>query len=111
MTTLRKHRFSGDIAKEIQTLKDIAGCYNHFLASYESSQMQVAKAQIQLNKILIWKEINKLQEEYDNVMIEARLIGKEVEASKPKMDQYKYTELEDKAIMLFNSDKRYTITE
>lgn len=112
MTTSTGLRFSGIIANEIQNLKDIIGCYKHFEASYEASQMPVAKAQVQLNKIVARKHLSELEAELHAVYQVAREAGKERPApEKPQWINYKFSPLEERALLLDRADKRYTIHE
>lgn len=91
---------------ERETLRQIDSCYKHFLASYEASKMPVANAQIQLNRITISKEINKLtlmiDEEKANVVQEVKGTVREKHVSTPEQTE---------AVMLFNKDPRFSITE
>lgn len=105
---LKAERTLIDIQTEIEELKSVLGCYNHFLASYGSSQMKVAYVQVQINKAIINKSINELHLEID-------------EAKAGLMEQFKIpvtvrrvydaSPQEQQAIKNFNSDKRFTITE
>lgn len=110
MSSIVYHRPIRIIASEIAELRQVAGCYNYFLASYESSQMPEARLQVQLNKSIIWKTINALEVEKHEAEMYAREIGKEVER-RMKFENYQYSPLEDAAIKAFNSDRRYSITE
>lgn len=91
---------------ELETMQDIRGCYNHFLTSYESSKMPIANAQVQLNKAILNKEINLLHLDIDEakagVVEEIKGTIRERHVASPEQME---------AIMLFNKDKRFTITE
>lgn len=107
-TSLKNLRTSQEVFTEMEVLREVRGCYNHFLASFESNEMKVAAVQVQLNKIAINKALNELQLELDAIQAGIKLL-----TPQPTTKRYTYqpTESEDRAIMLFNSDKRFTITE
>lgn len=107
-TSLKNLRTSQEVFTEMKVLREVRGCYNHFLASLESNEMKVAAVQVQLNKIAINKALNELQLELDAIQAEIKLL-----TPQPTTKRYTYrpTESEDRAIMLFNSDKRFKITE
>jgi hypothetical protein len=95
------------IAAEIVELNAIKSAYNHYLASYEASVNVENATQVKNNKV---KLINTLQNLYA-----ALHRAEQEQQTKPiqrlQMKNYNYTEKEKSAIMHFNADRRFTITE
>lgn len=109
LADIKKLRNSIEVYTELETLKEIRGCYNHFLASYEANDMKVAAVQIQLNRIVVNKAINELYLELDEIKA---LVMHNINAEPTTLRYtYKATPDEVKAIMSFNTDPRFTITE
>ena len=94
------------IQSELEHLKEIRGCYNHFLTSYEASKMPITNAYVQLNRTIINKEINALYLEIDKVkssiVHEVKVTVRETHVPTPEFIE---------AITHFNNNKNYTITE
>ena len=105
-------------------LSAIKSTYNHFLASYEA-QVEVENAtQVEANKRVVCEKLKKLYMELEEVK-HRHSNGKSASSNETpaahnqqdgtillmKFEPYIATELEERAIMLFNSDRRYTITE
>ena len=103
-------RALSEVAAEIRECEKILSCYNHFIPSYEASQMPVANVQIQLNRIVIKKTLRELHAEWHEVRT-ATLPPMVTEARPVTMETYIASPLEEAAIIAFNTDKRYCITE
>ena len=116
------------IRAEIVELSVIKSTYTHFLASYEA-QVEVENAtQVEINKVIISEHLQKLYTElYEwealnryatNNKYNTKDDEKQTADTKPNSDKlrmkfepYIATELEERAIIHFNSDKRFKITE
>lgn len=108
---LLKLRTPQQITKDIIELSAVKSAYNHFLASYESMQMPDACAEIKKNLSTIFESLKQLYAELavikgciKNIVVPVELPNNNEEAETLK-------QLNDRAIMLFNSDRRFTITE
>ena len=111
-------RTTNTIAAEIVELSVIKSAYNHFLASYESQQQVENTTLVRENKLVVSENLKKLYEELANSQKAlAKREKDETHNPKPvtelrmKFKRYETTELENRAIMHFYSDKRYKITE
>jgi hypothetical protein len=118
-------RTTNTIAAEIVELSVIKSAYNHFLASYEGQQQVENATLVKENKLVVSENLKKLYEELANSQ-KALAKREEDETHNPKpvtpnpkpvtelrmkFKRYETTELENRAIMHFYSDKRYKITE
>ena len=111
-------RKTNTITAEIVELQAIKAAYNHYLASH-NAQYEVENAtMVRANRAIV--SIN-LKELYRKLHSSGKAVPvrQDANAIKPadtntlrmKFATYPTTELEDRAIMHFNSDRRYTITE
>jgi len=98
------------ITKEIVELSAILSAYNHYLASHRSLTEVENTTQIQQNRVEIGKTLKALHLES---ITEKALINsqKELKNSKIKTTTIIHTNDEKNAILHFNKDKRFTITE
>jgi hypothetical protein len=95
------------ISKEIVELSEIRSAYNHYLASHRGLTEVENTTQIKINKIIASASLYKL---YAELMLTNKgSLGFIERQVKPKTVQY--SELEKNAILHFNNDKRFTITE
>lgn len=101
------------LSVELLELQEVRSCYNHFLCTGNEKEMTVAFAQVQLNRAILNKEINKIHLQMDEVKAGITALTNNLPEIMPTTRRYNYqpTASEDRAIMLFNSDKRFTITE
>lgn len=132
-------RTTNTIAAEIVELSVIKSAYNHFLASYEGQQQVENATLVRKNKSVVSENLKKLYQELANSKKAlanskkgegkrdkclgtsqkpiATIEKPETPNPKPvtelrmKFKRYETTELENRAIMHFYSDKRYKITE
>lgn len=102
-----KLRKPQDVAMEINELEIYKSAYRHFLASYEASQNPENEIAIERNLETVKRSLRVLYVELKE--IEAGI--KAVVAPQPVVRNLISNEDEIKAIMLFNQDKRFTITE
>ena len=92
---------------EINILEEIKNAYIHFLCSYEA-QCDVENAtQVEANKVIVKQSLSKLYQQ----LKKAEVMSKAVKPAKPMRRTYQYSEAEAEAILHFNTDKRFTITE
>lgn len=128
-------RTTNTIAAEIVELGVIKSAYNHFLASYEGQQQVENATLVRENKLVVSKNLKKLYEELaetkkamakrdegepnegEGRRHKGSSPGREPTTQQPttelrmKFKRYETTELENRAIMHFYSDKRYKLTE
>ncbi|RWW99686.1 hypothetical protein [Flavobacterium cerinum] len=99
-------RNKGIIAKEIVELSEIRSAYNHYLGSHRGLTEVENTTQVQHNKKIITAALRVLY-------VELEQSGKAVSALKaqPAIKTVEYSALERNAILHFNRDKRFTITE
>lgn len=100
-------RNKGIIAKEIVELSEIRSAYNHYLGSHRGLTEVENTTQVQHNKKIITATLRILYVELDQS-------GKAVSAfakAQPTIKKAEYSTLEKNAIMHFNRDKRFIITE
>lgn len=95
------------ILNDIAHLTEIRSTYNHFLASYRGLHDVENYTYIKNNLKIINISINKLHEQSDKVTPPKKLDTK----GYPRIIPHVYTEQEDRAIMMFNSDKKYKYNE
>jgi hypothetical protein len=95
------------LLRDIAHLTEIRRAYNHFLASYRSIHDVENATYIKNNLKIINISINKLHEESDKIKDDKKLVAK----GYPRIINHVSTPSEDRAIMLFNSDKRYRYRE
>lgn len=100
-------RNKGIIAKEIVELSEIKSAYNHYLGSHRGLTEVENTTQVQHNKKMITATIRTLYAELEqsNKAIQA------FAEVKPTIKTIQYSTLEQNAILHFNRDKRFTITE
>lgn len=92
------------LVAEIAELKDALSNYNHFLASYNAQLYCNMRDEVLANKAITEAALNELQKQlrdFDTV----------VKAGMRQPVKYQYSALEEAAIMNFNRDNRFTITE
>lgn len=99
-------RNKGIIAKEIVELSEIRSAYNHYLGSHRGLTEVENTTQVQHNKKIITATLRILYAELEQS-------GKGVPEIKtqPSIKKVEYSTLEKNAILHFNRDKRFTITE
>jgi len=95
------------ILDEIAHLTEIRKAYNHYLASGSSIYDVENATYIKNNLRIINISINKLHEQSDKVNTTKKLDTK----GYPRIIHHVYNAQEDKAIMMFNADKRYKYNE
>ena len=95
------------ITKEIVELSEIRSAYNHYLASNRSLTEVENTTQIQYNKQIINKTLNSLYAEQTQVKQAIKAFTERQSAIKTIY----YTNDEKNAILHFNRDRRFTITE
>lgn len=94
-----------EIVKELNDCEKILSAYNHFLASYQAQLYCNAKDEVLANKAIIQVTINELKKTLLSFDTGVQVITKH-----PNII-YNHSALEMAAIMNFNSDNRFTITE
>ena len=118
------------IKREIVELSAIKSTYCHYLASYEAQTDVENTTQVEANKKIVSENLRKLYAELAQHISQEPNNQQTITTDKNphnndqpttpnptpdtrrmKFKPYVATELEQRAIMLFNSDKRYTITE
>jgi len=106
------------ITKEIVELTVIKASYNHYLASGRSIFEVENATQLHHNLCVINKSLRQLYEELKvftkseaNLGSSQRAIGNETSAMSGYFQSAEFKALETRAIMQFNSDRRFTITE
>lgn len=97
---------NNNITHEIVELSEIKKAYNHYLSSYEAQQDIENYIYILDNRHVISLNLRKLYTK----------LAKQQEAQKTRSQNISYTkhkpcETEKSAILHFNSDKRFSITE
>lgn len=99
-------RNKGIITKEIVELSEIRSAYNHYLGSHRGLTEVENTTQVQHNKKTITATLRMLY-------IELEQSNKAVSAIKtqPAIKKAEYSTLDKNAILHFNRDKRFTITE
>lgn len=135
-----KMRETNTIAAEIVELSEIKSTYNYFLASYEG-QVDVENATyIRQNKTIVSENLRKLYVELEEAKLtdsrlqnsdssieiaeknnnKTQITNDKLQPHNPqpdtrhlrmKFEPYHTSEAEQRAILLFNSDRRYSITE
>lgn len=98
------------ITKEIVELSALLSAYNHYLASNRSLTEVENTTQIQYNSIKIRQSLKALKHE---ITTRKQLNNnlKPVKTNKVKTSTITHTSDEKNAILHFNADKRFTITE
>ena len=95
------------IIKEIVELSEIRSAYNHYLASNRSLTEVENTTKIQHNKKIVSKTLKTL---YDEQTLVKQAITAFAERQ-PAIKTIKHTNDEKNAILHFNRDRRFTITE
>lgn len=98
-------RNKGIIAKEIVELSEIRSAYNHYLGSHRGLTEVENTTQVQQNKTIVTAALCTLYTELTKTDRENNI------SSEAKTKTIKHSELEKNAIMHFNRDNRFTITE
>lgn len=98
------------IRQQIVELSAVLSAYNHYLASYRSLTEVENTTQIQYNSIKIRQSLKALKHE---ITTQKQLNNslKPVKTNKVKTTTVIHTIDEKNAILHFNADKRFTITE
>ncbi|MHA3787482.1 hypothetical protein ACX0HA_04665 [Flavobacterium hauense] len=101
------------IIKEIVELSEIKSAYNHYLSSYRSLTEVENTTQLQHNIRIIAQSINML---YTDLQRQKALEMRQVIPEKRQKAEVKpknvtYSNEEKNAIIHFNRDRRFTITE
>lgn len=99
-------RNKGIIAKEIVELSEIRSAYNHYLGSHRGLTEVENTTQVQHNKKIITTTLRMLYAE-----LEQSGKGFSEIRTPPEIKKVEYSTLEKNAILHFNRDKRFTITE
>jgi hypothetical protein len=106
------------VTKEIVELSAIKASYNHYLASGRSIFEVENAAQLHRNLCVINQSLRELYEELKVFTkseaisdLSQRAIGNETSAMGGYFQSAEFKALETRAIMQFNSDRRFTITE
>lgn len=98
-------RNKGTITKEIVELSEIRSAYNHYLGSHRGLTEVENTTQIQKNKTTVVLALR-------NLYVELARLNKEIDLfGKIRTKKIQHSELEKNAIMHFNRDDRFTITE
>lgn len=92
---------------EINTLEQIKNAYIHFLCSYEAQYDVENTTQVEVNKVTVKQSLSKLYQELNK----AEAKNKAAKSANPMRRTYRYSDAETEAILHFNTDKRFTITE
>jgi hypothetical protein len=99
-------RNKGIITKEIVELSEIRSAYNHYLGSHRGLTEVENTTQVQHNKKIITATLRMLYAELEQSGKGFSKIRTQAEIKKVE-----YSALEKNAIMHFNCDNRFTITE
>ena len=112
------------LTKEIVELSAIKASYNHYLASGRSIFEVENTTQLHYNLCVINRSLRELFEELKQLNMQQATGGKQwaISNGQPSIDNKQFTmgkyfasaefkALETRAIMQFNSDRRFTITE
>jgi hypothetical protein len=95
------------IIKEIDLLESIKKCYLHFLCSHKAGTSVENTTYILANKEIIKQSLRDLYQKLDAIKRKEGLVSNMV----PRSRRQQSTDFEAKAIMLFNKDYRFNITE
>jgi hypothetical protein len=101
------------ILKEIVELSEIKSAYNHYLSSHRSLTEVENTTQLQHNNAILSQSLNTLNNELlQRKAAEKRHKALEIrQKPKVKITTIIHSEDEKKAILHFNRDRRFTITE
>lgn len=94
------------IAKEIVELSAIRSAYNHYLASHRALTDVENATTVRANKSVISKSLRSLY-----AMLEQQKKGIGQSKQNVPAAEYNYSDAEAGAILHFNRDRRFTITE
>ena len=100
-----------EVCKEILELKEVKAAYSHFLSSWEAQQDIFLSQYIASNLEIIKISLQNLYTELEGTKAEIRQVIKAEEPEEPQWTIYKPSAQEEKAVMAFNADKRFSITE
>lgn len=95
------------LRNEINTLEQIKNAYIHFLCSYEARHDVENTTRVEANKVIVKQSLSKLYQELNK----AEAKNKAAKSAKSVRRIYQYSKAETEAILHFNTDKRFTITE
>ena len=98
------------ITKEIVELSALLSAYNHYLASHRSLTEVENTTQIQYNSIKIRQSLKALKRDITTQKQLANSL-KPIKNNKVTTTTITHTTDEKNAILHFNADKRFTITE
>ena len=98
-------RNKGIITKEIVELSEIRSAYNHYLGSHRGLTEVENTTQVQQNKTIVTAALRTLYVELAKADRENNI------SYEAKTKTIKHSDLEKNAIMHFNRDNRFTITE
>lgn len=105
------------IVKEIVELSEIKSAYNHYLSSHRSLTEVENATQLQHNSTILSQSLNILYNELlkeksrQKALLEREKALGIRQKPKVKITTIIHTEDEKKAILHFNRDRRFTITE
>lgn len=95
------------IMEQIKLLEAVKKCYLHFLCSQKAGASVENTTYILMNKGIIKNSLLDLYQKLDSIKRKEGFTGKVV----PRSRRQTGADFEAKAIMLFNKDYRFTITE
>ena len=91
---------------KINELETAKRAYIHYLCSYEAQKDVESTTQVMANKTIVQQELRQLYQQKGQLHQHKREA-----APKAKAVPYRYTPEEENAILHFNADRRFTITE
>lgn len=104
---LKEFRTAPQVWNEIQETEAIKKAYVHFLTVYQDPQLYSDNhLEVEANLLIVKQTLGQLYVELDAIKVQIKKVVMPVQSS-----IYTASPLEERAIMLFNSDKRFTITE
>jgi len=101
---------ANNIATEIVELKAILSAYNHFLASHEAKCNVECTTLVRNNRAIALANLKLLSSELEGAH-QAKVSNQKERAPQLEIVNYKWSDLEERAIIHFNKDKRFAITE
>lgn len=101
------------IVKEIVELSEIKSAYNHYLSSHRSLTEVENTTQLEHNRLIIAQSINQLYAELllAKTAVKSQKALEMRQEPKVKSKTIKYSNEEKNAILHFNRDRRFSITE
>ena len=94
------------IQQEVIDLEQVKRAYIHFLCSPRAKENVENYTQIENNKITIKQTLRQLYSDLQHLKR-----NKLTTKNENKTKTYRYTKVEENAIIHFNNDKRFSITE